>query len=186
MPSLSMPSSTMPSISESLALSTLLLGLSTRTIATGSNSIRSTVPAAVFQDSSASLDGQFVFAVNLHQPNTTDNATSDLYLHMSAPSTYQWMGVGLGRTMDDGEGTVMWIAYPSQNGTGLTLSVRLGYEGHREPSYTQTSQSIVDGPFGCEQIWGDDMVDGNKVTNGTNGTMTPNAVCRNVPTWNGS
>jgi hypothetical protein len=34
--------------------------------------------------------------------------TGDVYMHLSAPATYQWVGVGTGSEMD---GSVMWIVY---------------------------------------------------------------------------
>jgi len=151
-----------------------LLSFTNHTVGANTDKIPSIIPktpAAVFQDSS-SIDGQFVFAASVYQPNISSNATADLYLHMSAPSAYQWMGVGLGSSMSN---ALMWIAYPSENGTGMTLSVRLSH-AHREPDSFDF--------FGCEQIWGDELPNANRVTKGDNGTMTLNAVCRGAPTWN--
>ncbi|KAK5130581.1 hypothetical protein LTR08_001900 [Meristemomyces frigidus] len=169
----------MPSFASLLTLLAIsLLGFANYAVCMDSDQTPSAIPAtpaAVFQDSGPSIDGQFVFALSAYQPNSTSNTTADLYLYMSAPSVYQWMGVGIGRSMGD---AVMWIAYPSQNGTGLTLSVRLSH-GQREPDFQAQA-------FGCEQIWGDDLADGNTVTNDVNGTMTLNAVCRGAAAWNSS
>ncbi|KAK5129832.1 hypothetical protein LTR08_002769 [Meristemomyces frigidus] len=125
------------------------------------------ISAAVFTaDPSGDAAASFVFALNV------DQQTGDLYLHMSAPAGNEWMGVGIGSDM---KGAGMFIAYPSKNGTGMTLSTRVGY-GHTEPS----------GQLGtCELSYADDLTDANTVSAGTNGTMTVDAVCHNATTWSG-
>jgi hypothetical protein len=44
--------------------------------------------------------------------------TGDVYMHLSAPAAYQWVGVGTGSEMD---GSVMFILYENseRNGAGL-------------------------------------------------------------------
>jgi hypothetical protein len=78
--------------------------------------------------------------------------TGDVYMHLSAPTAYQWVGVGTGSEM---EGSVMFILYENseRNGVGLcryiiadnadqstnsgaTLSPRLS-SGHFEPSFSE-------------------------------------------------
>lgn len=78
--------------------------------------------------------------------------TGDIYIHLSAPVAYQWVGVGTGSEMD---GSVMFILYENSerngervcchiiashadNGTnsGVTLSPRLS-SGHFEPGFSE-------------------------------------------------
>ncbi|KEQ72207.1 CBD9-like protein, partial [Aureobasidium namibiae CBS 147.97] len=89
---------------------------------------------------------------------TTGN---DLYFNMSAPSTYSWFAFGIGNQMKN---SLMFIGYPSSNGSGVTLSPRLS-TGHQQPQYTsskdvQTLSSSV-----------------------TDGTLQLMAVCKNCTTW---
>ncbi|TKA73628.1 hypothetical protein B0A55_07490 [Friedmanniomyces simplex] len=142
-----------------------LLGLSTAADTTTSP------PASVFTyTSSDGGDGygnqSFVFALNV------DQSTSDLYIHMSAPAGNSWMGVGFGSEMQN---SFMFIAYASNNGTGVTLSPRVA-TGHSEPSY--------DKDVSCDLIWANDLLNGNEVTNGGGAsTMNLNAVCYNATKW---
>ncbi|KAI7550751.1 hypothetical protein KC317_g14183, partial [Hortaea werneckii] len=108
------------------------------------------IPKAVYTTSaltsgSSNSSHDFVFAVNI------DSETNDVYFHMSSPSGNDWMGVGFGSKMKD---SLMLIAYPSSNGTGMTLSPRLG-TGHTEPEYTDE--------VSCEMIWNSDLPGANTV-----------------------
>ncbi|KAK7187970.1 hypothetical protein DPSP01_003144 [Paraphaeosphaeria sporulosa] len=69
--------------------------------------------------------GSVVFAV------AAVKDVGDLYFHLEAPAEYSWVAVGSGEEMD---GSLMWVAYRSENGTGVTLSSRTS-DGHVEPSY---------------------------------------------------
>lgn len=119
----------------------------------------------VYSASGSGADGTaFVFSLN-----AVDNG--DLYFHFSGPSGNSWMAVGIGNEMQD---SLMFVAYASSNGTGMTLSPRIA-DGHSEPSYT-TSKTV-------ELISGGEYPAAN--TYNTNTTlMTVDAVCRNCSTWN--
>lgn len=104
-------------------------------------SIIPATPAAVFRDDSHSFDGRFVFALSVYQDTNATSNPTDIYIHMSAPSSYQWMAVGVRSSM---RYALMWIAYPSQDGTTTTLSTRIA-GGHHEPDH-------LDDDWGCEQI----------------------------------
>ncbi|KAK6005245.1 hypothetical protein QM012_008024 [Aureobasidium pullulans] len=80
---------------------------------------------------------------------------------MSAPSTYSWFAFGIGGQMKN---SLMFIGYPSSNGTGLTLSPRLS-TGHSQPQYTNSK---------------DVQVRSSSITNGTYELM---GVCYNCSTW---
>ena len=157
-----------PSVIRIVVLLISILGWTGHTLAIATDDNAASNATAVFQDSSSAVDGQFVFAINYYQPNnSTLDSPADLYIHMSAPSSYQWMAVGLGNSMIY---TVVWIAYPNRNGTGTTLSTRLAL-GHEEPAYADRED------WGCTQL------DAGAVANGT---MTLDAVCRGIATWNGT
>ena len=53
--------------------------------------------------------GSLAFAV------TVAKNGGDMFFHLEAPAEYSWVGVGTGEKMD---GSLMWIAYRSGNGTG--------------------------------------------------------------------
>lgn len=111
---------------------------------------------------------QFVFALNVEQD------TGDLYMHMSCPAGNSWMGVGIGDEMKD---SLMFVAYASSNGSGVTLSPRVA-TGHSEPSFYDK--------ITCDLVWGDEYAGGNTVTStddGLDGVMTVNAVCHNATQW---
>lgn len=91
-------------------------------------SIIPATPAAVFQDDSQSLDGPFKFALSVYQDSNATSNSTDIYIHMSAPSSYQWMVVGVRSSMSYAP---MWIAYPSQNGTTTTLKHKDRYGSSR-------------------------------------------------------
>ncbi|OAK96959.1 CBD9-like protein [Phaeosphaeriaceae sp. SRC1lsM3a] len=59
--------------------------------------------------------------------------TGDIYIHLSAPVAYQWVGVGTGSEMD---GSVMFILYENSERNGVTLSPRLS-SGHFEPGFSE-------------------------------------------------
>lgn len=73
-------------------------------------------------------NGNFTVSINVPNPNAHD----DLYFHLAAPSSGSWYGFGFGTGMAD---ALMFIAYPSADGTNVTISPRLG-SGHVMPTYT--------------------------------------------------
>lgn len=112
----------------------------------------------------------YVFALNVVP------ATGDVFFHMSAYAAAQstipafsWMGVGFGAQMKD---AFMLIAYPSANGTGLTLSPRLARR-HAEPEF---QEHVV-----VEKIFSDAYAPAaNSVQQGI---MIAHGVCRNCTSW---
>jgi hypothetical protein len=112
----------------------------------------------------------YVFALNVVPE------TGDVFFHMSAYASIQsditafsWMGVGFGSEMKD---AFMLIAYPSSNGTGLTISPRIG-RGHSEP---ELLKDVV-----VEKIFSDDYAPvANQVHRGI---MIAHGVCRNCSKW---
>ncbi|THW33188.1 CBD9-like protein, partial [Aureobasidium pullulans] len=90
--------------------------------------------------------------------NTTGN---DLHFNMTAPSTYSWFAFGVGSQMKN---SMMFIGYPSSNGTGVTLSPRLA-TGHQQPQYSSAL---------------DVEVVSSSITNGAYQLM---AICKNCTTW---
>ncbi|KAK5123004.1 hypothetical protein LTR85_003570 [Meristemomyces frigidus] len=156
----------MPSFATNILLLALSFALAARHVSAADDSdSNSTTPAAVFRYDSSTSDSDFVFALNV------DQTSGDLYMHMSAPAGNQWMAAGIGSQMKD---ALMFVAYPSKNGSGMTLSPRLG-SGHTEPSYYDS--------INCSLIYGDDLADANTVTSGDDGVMVVNAVCKNATTW---
>lgn len=112
----------------------------------------------------------YVFALNVVP------ATGDVFFHMSAYAATQstipafsWMGVGFGAQMKD---TFMLIAYPSANGTGLTLSPRLA-RGHSEPEF---QHDVV-----VEKIFSDSYAPAANTVQ--SGIMIAHGVCRNCTSW---
>jgi len=112
----------------------------------------------------------YVFALNVVPE------TGDIFFHMSAYASIQseitafsWMGVGFGSEMKD---AFMLIAYPSSNGTGLTISPRIAH-GNSEP---ELQKDVV-----VEKIFSDDYAPAaNQVQHGI---MIAHGVCRNCTTW---
>ncbi|USP80203.1 hypothetical protein yc1106_07477 [Curvularia clavata] len=60
------------------------------------------------------------------------NGTGDTYIYLSAPTAYQWVGVGTGSQM---AGSVMLIVYKNNSANGVTLSPRLA-TGESQPNYS--------------------------------------------------
>ena len=124
-----------------------------------------------FASPNTKIDPQtYVFALNVVPE------TGDIFFHMSAYasiqskiSAFSWMGVGFGSRMQD---TFMLIAYPSSNGTGLTISPRIA-RGHSEPVF---QPDVV-----VEKIFSDDYAPAaNQVAHGI---MIAHGVCRNCTWW---
>ena len=112
-----------------------------------------------------SSDPKIVFALN------ADSSTGDLYFHLESPKDNQWVGVGIGSQMKD---ALFLIAYPSKNGTGVTISGRSA-NGHSEPS-------ALDGIV-IEKVYEEGLTDANTVTGGgvrndDEGSIIVDAVCR--------
>ncbi|EUC33034.1 hypothetical protein COCCADRAFT_26609 [Bipolaris zeicola 26-R-13] len=94
---------------------------------------------AVASDASTSQDqpGYATFIQSTAHGNLTFslsavNSTGDTYIHLSGPTTYQWISVGTGSKM---AGSVMLIVYRNESANGITLSTRLA-SGENQPDYS--------------------------------------------------
>lgn len=99
-------------------------------------------------------------------PTTSASSTSgNLYLQISAPTTYQWVAMGTGSGMT---GSNMFIVYQDGNGN-VTVSSRQG-EGERQPLYDANTASDIQ------------LMAGSGVVNGK---MIANIRCSDCKSWNG-
>jgi hypothetical protein len=140
-----------------LVLSSLLAVIAQTAAASNSST------AATFVFDSPSTDQTFVFALNAVQ------STGDLFFHLEAPAGQAWAAVGLGSEM---KGALIFAAYSSENGTGVTLSPRIATR-HSEPSYAKDIK--------LEQLWPSDFNNSNTVS--VDGRLRADAVCRNCTSW---
>ncbi|KAF7852711.1 hypothetical protein EAF04_010905 [Stromatinia cepivora] len=96
-------------------------------------------------------------------PSTTVSAgTGNIYFQLSAPDTYQWVALGIGRIM---AGAYIFIMYSDGDGN-VTISARNGGQGHVEPK-------VTGGPASQVQLL--------EVSRITGGLMTANVLCTNCP-----
>ena len=119
--------------------------------------------SSIFVYNSTSTHQIFAFAVNAVQ------STGDIYFHLEAPAGNGWAAVGIGSEM---KGSLIFVAYPSANGTGVTISPRIG-TGHSEPEYYAAAH--------IEQLHDSTLTNANSVSN--DGVLRADAVCRNCTTW---
>ncbi|KAH6959754.1 hypothetical protein BKA56DRAFT_601114 [Ilyonectria sp. MPI-CAGE-AT-0026] len=69
------------------------------------------------------------------------SGSGDVYFQVKAPTSYQWVGLGIGSGMS---GSDMFLVYQDGNGN-VTLSTRT-CTGHNTPQYTPSSQvKLIDG-----------------------------------------
>ena len=61
----------------------------------------------------------------------SDSNTGPLYFSLSAPSSYRWVGLGIGEQM---AGASIFVMYADGNGN-VTISARDGNEGHVQPLF---------------------------------------------------
>lgn len=80
------------------------------------------------------------------------SGSGNVYFQMRAPTSVQWLGLGIGKRMADAE---MFIMYQNGNGN-VTLSPR-GSTNHAQPRYKERS--------GVQLLAGSGVVDGNMVAN---------------------
>ncbi|KAF7898046.1 hypothetical protein BELL_0542g00010 [Botrytis elliptica] len=95
-------------------------------------------------------------------PTTVLAGTGNIYFQLSAPDSYQWAALGIGRTM---AGAYMYIMYSDGNGN-VTVSARAGGQGHVEPR-------ITGGPGSQVQLLAGSGI--------TGGVMRANVLCTNCP-----
>jgi hypothetical protein len=117
----------------------------------------------VAADSYTSSDLGISFALNV--PNDSD----DLYFSLTGPGDGSWLAIGMGS--DQMANSLMIIAYPTSNGSYVTVSPRLG-TGHTEPTVA---------PNVTVQL----LTGTGVVTQASNNTLTVNARCINCRGWNG-
>jgi hypothetical protein len=67
--------------------------------------------------------------------NTASSGSGDIFFQLSAPSTYEWVALGLGTRMS---GSNIFVVYTSGDGN-VTLSPRLA-SGYSQPSYNGDAQ----------------------------------------------
>jgi hypothetical protein len=119
--------------------------------------------AATFVFGPPSTSQRFVFALNAVE------ATGDLYFHLEVPDGQAWGAVGIGSQMKD---ALIFAAYASENGTGVTISPRIATR-HAEPSYAKEIK--------LEQLWPSELNNSNTI--GVNNRLQADAVCRNCTSW---
>lgn len=96
---------------------------------------------------------------------SASSTTGNIYLQITAPTSYQWVALGTGEGMT---GSNMFIMY--QDGTGnVTVSSRQG-EGERQPIYDESTASNL------VLMSGTGVVDGQ---------MVANIMCTDCKSWNG-
>ena len=141
---------------------TLLL-LSLVLTATAQTATYNTSTAATFVFAPPSTEQRFIFALNAVE------ATGDLYFHLEVPEGQAWGAVGIGSQMKD---ALIFAAYASENGTGVTISPRIATR-HAEPSYAKEIE--------LEQLWPSELNNSNTI--GVNNRLQADAVCRNCTSW---
>ncbi|KAK3678334.1 hypothetical protein LTR78_001631 [Recurvomyces mirabilis] len=103
------------------------------------------------------------FEVNVPD-STAQSGSGDIYLRISAPTSYSWAALGQGSQM---RGTNMFVVYTSADGGNVTISQRSASR-HNMP--TEVSQSTV-------MVLEGSGVQGN--------TMTANIRCTGCTSWSG-
>ncbi|KAF2020748.1 iron reductase domain protein [Aaosphaeria arxii CBS 175.79] len=93
-----------------------------------------------------------------------------LYFHLEVPAEYSWVAIGTGDQM---AGSLMWVAYRSRNGTGVTLSPRT-VNGHVEPSYSSS--------INCHILTSNTAPNGIVKANNGHDILAVNAICHNITT----
>ncbi|KAF7157301.1 hypothetical protein CNMCM5623_001424 [Aspergillus felis] len=99
----------------------------------------------------------YTFALNI-----PDNS-SDVYFHLSGPTSYSWVAVGTGQEMKN---SLMILLYSDASGKNVTVSPRL-CTGETEPLYASS--------LAVQLLPGTGIV---------NGFMTVNGRCSNCTKWN--
>ncbi|CAK1354487.1 hypothetical protein CB0940_01669 [Cercospora beticola] len=104
------------------------------------------------------------YSLNIPQSTVEADGQGDIYFQMSAPTSYQWVGLGQGSRMS---GSNIFVMYTSSNGQNVTVSPRLG-TGHVEPQHDTSAQ--------IEVLEGSGVMDG---------MMVANVKCSNCNEWQG-
>lgn len=112
--------------------------------------------ASTYAPVSRRCSGDICFGLNIPE-NTALSGNGDIYVHISAPTTYSWVGLGQGSSMS---GSQIFVMYTSANGDNVTISPRLGM-GYNMPQFI-TGSHIT-------------LLEGSGIFNGQ---MTVNARCK--------
>jgi hypothetical protein len=96
------------------------------------------------------------YSIGIPSSSTISASTEGgIYFQLSAPTSYQWVGLGIGSQM---AGASIFVMYA--DGTGnVTISARDGGQGHAEPQHDSTVQS------GITLLAGSGIVDGKMIAN---------------------
>ena len=68
--------------------------------------------------------------------NTASSGEGDIFFQISAPSDYEWVALGQGTRMSNGN---IFVVYTSADGNNVTLSPRLG-TSYSMPNYNSNAQ----------------------------------------------
>lgn len=74
--------------------------------------------AAVFISSLRSSSGNVTFALSVADPKVSQ----DVYLHISGPSSYSYIGIGTGTVM---QGSLIFVIYSNATGDGQFIIIHL-------------------------------------------------------------
>jgi hypothetical protein len=96
--------------------------------------------------------------------SSTSSGNGDIYMQITAPTSYSWVGLGQGSSMS---GSQIFVIYTDSSGKNVTLSPRLG-SGHAMPTYNSNAQVFLLGGSGV-----------------SNGQMIANIKCSSCSSWNG-
>ncbi|KAL0256926.1 hypothetical protein SLS55_007735 [Diplodia seriata] len=112
---------------------------------------------------SSNCNGQICYALNIPE-DTASSGSGDIFLQITAPTSYSWVAIGQGSSMS---GSQMFVVYTSSSGDNVTVSPRLG-SGHSMPQYNSDAQIT--------------LLEGSGVSGGQ---MTANFKCASCSTWSG-
>ncbi|KAF9636786.1 putative integral membrane protein [Lasiodiplodia theobromae] len=112
---------------------------------------------------SSNCNGDICYALNIPE-STASSGTGDIFLQITAPTSYTWVAIGQGSSMS---GAQMFVMYTSASGDNVTVSPRLG-SGHSTPRFNSDAQVT--------------LLDGSGVSNGQ---MTANFKCASCSSWSG-
>lgn len=102
--------------------------LANRVLATG----------AIAQNVTSCVGGGVCYAVNIPSA-TASSGSGDIFIHVSGPSTLQWIGIGQGSQM---AGSNIFMIYSNSAGDNVTVSPRLG-TGERQPLTSGSTSEIT-------------------------------------------
>ncbi|EKG17309.1 DOMON domain protein [Macrophomina phaseolina MS6] len=112
---------------------------------------------------SSNCYGDRCYALNIPD-STASSGNGDIFIQITAPTSYSWVAIGQGSSMS---GSHMFVMYTSADGNNVTVSPRLG-TGQRMPQFTSDTQIT--------------LLEGSGVSNGQ---MTANFRCGNCQSWSG-